>query len=368
MTTLNEGEMARYLKQINLNEVGIIGQQKLKNARVLCVGAGGLGSPLLLYLAAAGIGTIGIIDDDAVEISNLQRQILYHHEQIGMKKTQAAKLHLCAINPHIQVNTHEERLTQDNMQQVISQYDMVADCSDNFSTRYYINDVCVSQNIPYVSASVSQYKGYCTTVLGKKSACYRCLFPSPPDGEVRNCNTDGVLGVVPGLFGMIQATEIIKIVLGIGETLANRVLTIDLLQMQFREFHLSPNPDCSLCGNYRMISSSEKLTQVQKQRGIKMIQEFIISPSQLKEILDNHQDIQLIDVRTVEKHQAFNIGGVLIPLTELPNRLGELDPNKMTVTYCTSGGRSMHALEYLLSVGFKSVKSLDGGMTAWQAL
>ena len=358
---LTQSEINRYMRQISLDQIGIEGQKKLKNARVLCVGAGGLGSPLLLYLAAAGVGTLGIIDDDSVEISNLPRQILFQDQHIGYSKAEIMKQKLLATNPHIKINYYHERLIASN-KDIIKQYDIVADCTDNFTTRYFVNDVCFEFGMPYVFASVQQFVGQCSIFLGAEGPCYRCLFPSPPPREaIPDCNRGGILGVLPGIFGLIQAAEIIKWIVRAGESLCGRLLTLDMLKMQFNEFVLSKNPDCEICGKYRMIKPIQKLLESKTN-----MNEHIISPRELSESLKNQEDIQLVDVRTIEKHEAFNIGGKLIPLDELMHRFNELDPKKPVVTYCTSGGKSMLALKLLLSAGFKSVKSLDGGMTAWR--
>ncbi|RDI42564.1 molybdopterin-synthase adenylyltransferase MoeB [Aquicella lusitana] len=360
---LTEMEFNRYIRQIHLKNIGVEGQQKLKKARVLCVGAGGLGSPLLVYLAAAGVGTIGIIDHDAVEISNLPRQILYQDRHVGEQKVCAAKTQLMKLNPACEIKTYNEKLDSTNAPALIDQFDIVADCTDNFAARYLINEHCVALGKPFVFASIHEFEGQCSIFLGDEGPCYQCLFPATSqNGMLPDCRTAGVLGVLPGLLGLIQAAEIIKWIVGQGTLLAGRVMMVDMLTMQFREFSLSHNPDCETCKRYRMMRPSKIERQ---QRDVKM-NDYIISPSELSHALENNQDIQLVDVRTPEKHQAFNIGGTLIPLEELPNRFQELDPNKMVVTYCTSGGKSMTALQFLLSAGFKSVKSLDGGMTAWQ--
>ncbi|SRR5579883_152174 len=357
-------ELNRYLRQINLPGVGVEGQKKLKDARVLCVGAGGLGSPLLLYLAAAGVGTLGVIDHDRVEVSNLHRQILYQQQHIGHEKVSIAQQQMIAANPHIKVNAYAERFNLANAEMLVKEYDIVADCSDNFSTRYLVNDVCVKLQKPFVFASVAQFEGLCSTFLGQAGPCYRCLFPSPPADEViPNCEEGGVLGVLPGLLGVIQAAEVLKLILVQGDLLVGRVLAVNMLTMCFQEFRLPPNPHCNIGVHPPMIRSLEQAVCRSKQA---MNNDYLISPQELKAALENNEDIQLVDVRTAEKHHAFNIGGLWIPMEELPQRLGELDPEKVTVTYCTMGGRSMRALEFLVGAGFRKVRSLDGGMTAWR--
>jgi len=360
--TITKEDFQRYQHQINLAEVGLLGQDKLRQASVLCVGAGGLGTPLLLYLAAAGVGTIGIIDDDMIELSNLHRQIIYTSSDIGKQKTLAAKQRLEELNPTIRIHCYHEKMTEVNASQLINEYDIVADCTDNFATRYLINDTCYQLNKAFVTAAVNQFEGQCALYTGKSGPCLRCLFPDPDHiGANADCETAGVLGVVPGVLALLQATEIIKWILQQGQSLVGRVITINLLKMQFREFALAANPDCTVCRSCRTISSICSSTE-----GKNNMNQYLISIASLQNALANHEDIQLVDVRTLEKHLAFNIGGLHLPYDELPTRLDELDPLRPVVTYCTSGGRSMMALQYLLSVGFKSVRSLDGGMTAWQ--
>lgn len=363
--TLTPNELKRYARQITLSSIGIEGQLKLKQARVLCVGAGGLGTPLLLYLAAAGVGTIGIVEDDQIDMSNLPRQILYHDEHIGRSKGEVAQQQLRLINPHLTLQTYFTRLDVHNALDIIHSYDIVADCSDNFFTRYVVNDSCFKAQKPYVTASISKFEGQCAMFLGTQGPCLRCLFPVPPsEDSLLNCEEGGVLGVLPGLLGMIQATEIMKWILQLGELLVGKVLMVNALRMQFREFQLSPNPDCEGCAHYRMMEPVN--VPYADLRSQKKMNEYTISVEELKEALERNEDIQLIDVRTPEKHQAFNIGGKLIPLDDLGQHLHEVDANKLIVTYCTSGGRSMRALQFLLDAGFTSVKSLEGGMTAWQ--
>jgi len=361
--TLSSKELQRYQQQINLPAVGVAGQLRLKNAKVLCVGAGGLGSPVLLYLAAAGVGTLGIVDDDKVEITNLHRQILYGKKDIGLYKSEIAAEKLAEYS--ININSHPIRLTKENAEEIINQYDIIADCSDNFATRFLLNDLCYILDKPLVSASIYQFQGQCLTIHGKRGPCLRCLFPEiPKANEFQNCGEAGVLNVLPGLFGMIQATEILKWILQVGELLLGRVMVVDVLKMQFQEYKLFKNPDCELCMNGRIIHENFEPTSCKT--GENKMPEFIITTFELNKLLKKNADIQLVDVRTLEKHQAYNIGGKHIPIAELTERVNELDPQKLVVTYCTSGGNSMRALQLLLSLGFKSVKSLDGGMTAWQ--
>ncbi len=365
IASLTSHERERYAQQIKLSNIGLEGQTKLKGAKVLCIGAGGLGTPLLSYLVAAGVGTLGIVDDDVVELSNLHRQILYHDHHVGTRKVESMRQQLLSMNPNLNIEIYSSRFNLINAADLIQSYDIVADCSDNFSTRYLINASCFRIGKPYVFASISQFQGKCSTFLGRQGPCFQCLFPKPPeDDAIQNCEESGVLGVLPGLLGVIQATEIMKWILQQGDLLVGRVLVVDILPMQFREFQLQQHPDCDLCVHYRMMGLFKNRDAFLRS-SINM-NEYTISVRELDQALKNNEEIQLIDVRTAEKHQAFNIGGKLIPLDELNGRLNELDPNKKIVTYCTSGGRSMRALQILLEAGFTSVKSLDGGMTAWR--
>ena len=247
-STFSSEEFSRYARQIKLQEVGILGQEKLKKARVLCIGLGGLGSPLTLYLAAAGVGTLGLVDKDAIELSNLQRQILYETKQVGYSKTKAAKAKLLAFNPNLEVQTYEEKISRENvteLKELIKSYDLVADCTDNFATRYLIHDTCLALRKPYAYASVSQFQGYCSLFLGDGGPCLHCVFPRSVEQDCfHSCGEDGVLGVSPGVLGTLQATEIIKWILGVGQSLEGRLLKVDFLKMEFKTIHLVKNPDC----------------------------------------------------------------------------------------------------------------------------
>lgn len=355
--TFSADELIRYSRHIKLHEIGLSGQAKLKNARVLCIGLGGLGSPLLLYLTAAGIGTLGLVDDDIVEPGNLQRQILYQVQQVTYKKTVAASAQLLALNPAITVNTYAEKLTEHNAAHLISQYDIIVDGSDNFYTRYLINDVCFELHKPYVYASASEFQGYCSIFYGT-GPCLRCLFPIPPiEGAISDCAAGGVLNVLPGILGIMQATEIIKWILRIGNSLEKRLLIIDLLKMTFREIHIAKDPDCKLCNHGQSIN---KFTPDPHDKQ----HIYAVTAELLLELLQKNNDITLIDVRSETEHAMQNIGGKIIPLTDLPHRLQELDLNHNIVLYCRSGKRSLLALEILLEAGFTSVKYLLNGIDA----
>jgi len=359
--TLSPKELQRFQQQIHLPEVAEAGQLRLKNAKVACIGAGGLGSALLLYLTRAGVGTLGIIDDDKVELSNLHRQVLFQENDINHSKAQCAAEKLSSSQIHV----YQTRLTISNAESILKDYDIIADCSDNFATKFLLNDICYLLDKPLVSASIFRFQGQCMMFHGRRGPCLRCLFPVMPNAnEFMNCEEAGVMNVLPGLFGILQAAEIIKWILQQGDLLIGRVLAADILAMQFREYALPKNPDCELCVNHRIIH--DIYTTSQCKRGANNMPDFIITPHELHELMQKNADIQLLDVRTIEKHKAYNIGGKHIPTAELADRLNELDPNKLVVTYCSMGGNSMRALQLLLSKGFRSVKSLEGGMTAWQ--
>jgi sulfur-carrier protein adenylyltransferase/sulfurtransferase len=345
-TRLTSEETARYLQQLKLSNIGLEGQQKLKNARVLCVGTGGLGSSLLLYLAGAGVGTIGIIDSDFVELANLPRQILYQTEHVGQSKVHIAKQQLMALNPNVKIETYAFRFDLINAEELVGKYDIIADCSDNFQTRYLVNDTCCYLGKPYVFASISKFEGQCCFFLGNRGPCYRCLFPNFPDDYIPNCTQGGVVGVLPGLLGIIQATEILKWLLQDGKLLNNRLLLINIMEMKFREIQLQQNPDCVTC------IRKEKITNLYHPE---VCSDLIsdMSSSELRELLESNSDFILLDVRSRQEHGQENIGGILIPLPELEYRLNELNKAKMIVDYCHSGMRSIQAAKILIRNQFK---------------
>jgi sulfur-carrier protein adenylyltransferase/sulfurtransferase len=351
-------EINRYSQQLKLDHVGLEGQLKLKNARVLCIGAGGLGSSVLLHLASAGVGTIGIVDNDVVELSNLQRQILYQNSQIGYKKAIIAKQQLFALNPNIDIYAYTERFNINNANELINQYDIIADCSDNFATRYLINDICYLLNKPYAFASIYQFEGQCSLFLSKKTPCFRCLYSLIPIADIApDCSEGGVLGVLPGLFGVIQATEIIKWILKIGNSLAGHLLSIDILKMQFRTFQILQNPECSLCVLQQPL---ELLIPVKTCSSLHSI-----SVKELQQNLTDDENILLLDVRSIEEHKAYNLGGILIPLSELRHRLTELNLNKQIIVYCQSGRRSAQAVKLLIEANLNAI-CLEGGVFEWR--
>jgi sulfur-carrier protein adenylyltransferase/sulfurtransferase len=355
---LSADEIMRYAQQIKLAEIGLDGQKKLKDARVLCIGLGGLGSSLLLYLAAAGVGKLGIVDHDSVELTNLQRQILYRSDHLGQAKSTVAREQLLALNPSIRVNSYTEKLIRDNADELISQYDIIADGSDNFATRYLIHDTCFKFNKPYVYASAGQFQGYCALFhANQENPCLRCLFPYATSDTHINCTTTGVLGVLPGLLGILQATEIIKWILKIGTGLVKRLLVVDLLAMSFKEIHLSKNLDCQLCVKREFAHEPILPTVCAEEPSLS---NHAISAQQLIHLLQKNNTF-LVDVRSEAEHNEKNIGGTLIPLIELPQRLNELNPNHTIVIYCLSGKRSLAAVKIVLAAGFTSVKYLRNG-------
>ena len=368
--TLSNDEILRYSRHLIMPEVGMEGQQKLKAARVLLIGAGGLGSPLALYLAAAGVGTLGIVDFDVVDFTNLQRQIIHSTADVGRKKLDSAADKLKAINPYISVRTFETRLSSENALELFREFDIVADGTDNFPTRYLVNDACVLTGKPNVYGSIFRFEGQASVFATEQGPCYRCLYPEPPPpGLVPSCAEGGVLGILPGLVGVMQATEVIKLILGKGEPLIGRLLLIDALGMRFRELKLRKNPDCPACGRLATIS---KLIDYNEFCGIrgeeKPVAETGIPEMQVEELkrrLDAGDNLFVLDVREPHEYQICNIGGYLIPLGDLPKRVNELDSSREIVAHCRSGVRSAKAVGFLQQAGFKKVHNLAGGILAW---
>ncbi|HVN47276.1 MAG TPA: molybdopterin-synthase adenylyltransferase MoeB [Bacteroidota bacterium] len=366
---LSREELDRYNRHLILPEVGIEGQRKLKNARVLIIGAGGLGSPAGMYLAAAGIGHLGIIDFDSVDATNLQRQILYGTRDVDRSKTQSAKERLHDINPFVHVETFETYLTNKNALEILREYDVILDCTDNFPTRYLVNDTCVLLGKPDVYGSVFPLEGQASIFYGKQGACYRCLYPEPPaPNSVPSCAESGILGVVPGVIGSIQANEAIKLILGGGETLVNRLLLFDAWKMQFREVQLHKNPNCPICGEHpsiRELIDYELFCGCTTTSTDQAITE--ITATELNQWIDGGRDIQIIDVREPEEYVEENIPGAkLIPLGEIVNRASEIDPAKIAVVHCRSGSRSARAIGELRQHGFTGpLLNLQGGILAF---
>ncbi|CAN5885366.1 molybdopterin-synthase adenylyltransferase MoeB [soil metagenome] len=371
---LTPDDYERYSRHLILPEVGVDGQRRLKGARVLCVGAGGLGSPAALYLAAAGVGTIGLVDFDAVEVSNLQRQIIHSTADIGRSKLLSAKTRLNALNPHLQVESFEARLTSANAREIFRGYDVVLDGTDNFATRYLVNDACVLLGIPNAYGSIFRFEGQASVFAAKDGPCYRCLYPEPPPpGLVPSCAEGGVLGVLPGLIGTIQATEALKLILGGGRPLIGRLLLYDAWNMGFRELKLRRDPACPACGDHptiRELIDYEQFCGVvpaaapdAPAAGDEM------SVEQLKAKLDSGCPLYVLDVREPNEHQICRIpGAVLIPLAQLPNRLSELpgaDDERELIVHCKMGGRSAKAVKLLQEKRFTQARNLTGGILAW---
>ena len=367
--TLSNEEILRYSRHLIMPEVGMVGQQKLKTARVLCIGAGGLGSPLALYLAAAGVGTLGLVDFDVVDSTNLQRQIIHTTDDVGRPKLDSAAEKLAAMNPFINIRKFETRLSSANALDLFREFDIVADGTDNFPTRYLVNDACVLTGRPNVYASIFRFEGQASVFAVKDGPCYRCLYPEPPPpGLVPSCAEGGVLGILPGLLGVIQATEVIKLILGSGEPLIGRLLLVDALSMHFRELRLRKNPDCPACGRNPTIHELIDYNQFCGIRGeeapqITTVPE--IRPEELKSKLDAGDDVFILDVREPHEYQICNLGGYLIPLGDLPARMNELDSSREIVAHCRSGARSAKAVTLLRQAGFTKVKNLAGGILAW---
>jgi adenylyltransferase/sulfurtransferase len=367
--SLTNEEILRYSRHLIMPEVGMEGQLKLKAAKVLCIGAGGLGSPLALYLAAAGVGTLGMVDFDVVDFTNLQRQILHSTADVGRSKLQSAAEKIGAMNPEVELRTFETRLTSENALDLFRDFDLVVDGTDNFATRYLVNDACVLTGKPNVYGSIFRFEGQVSVFATENGPCYRCVYPEPPPpGLVPSCAEGGVLGVLPGLVGVMQATEAIKLILGAGEPLIGRLLLVDALAMKFRELKLRKDPDCPVCGQHRTIT---KLIDYEQFCGIRGEEKPVenklpeISVEELKRRRDAGEDLFILDVREPHEYQICNLGGYLIPLNDLPKRMHELDSSREIVAHCKMGGRSAKAVEFLRQAGFTKVKNLTGGIAAW---
>ena len=370
-TSLNKDEILRYSRHLILPEVGMEGQLKLKNAKVLLVGTGGLGAPLALYLTAAGVGRIGLVDFDVVDFTNLQRQVIHGTKDVGKKKLDSAAETMLDINPYVVIDRFDVALTSENALEILKDYDLVIDGTDNFPTRYLVNDACVLLHKPNVYGSIFRFEGQSTVFAYEGGPCYRCLYPEPPPpGLVPSCAEGGVLGILPGTIGLIQATEAVKLILGIGEPLVGRLLLFDALAMRFRELKLRRDPQCPMCGDHPTI---HKLIDYQEFCGIPNQQHAApaaaagdIEPRVVKALIDSGVNFVLVDVREPHEHQICNIPfAKLIPLGELPKRAGELNVNDDIVAHCKSGMRSAKAVEFLKQAGFKKVRNMKGGILAW---
>jgi sulfur-carrier protein adenylyltransferase/sulfurtransferase len=368
-TSLSNDEVLRYSRHLIMPEVGMEGQLKLKAAKVLCIGAGGLGSPLALYLAAAGVGTLGVVDFDVVDYTNLQRQVIHTTADVGRKKLVSAAEKVKAINPFIELRPFETKLTSENALELFRDFDIIVDGTDNFPTRYLVNDACVLTGKPNVYGSIFRFEGQVSVFATKEGPCYRCLYPEPPPpGLVPSCAEGGVLGILPGLVGVMQATEAIKLILGKGEPLIGRLLLVDALGMRFRELKLRKNPGCPACGTHPTVT---KLIDYNEFCGIRGEEKPVasnvpeIQPEELKARLDAGEDIFILDVREPHEYQICNLNGYLIPLGDLPKRAHELDSSREIVAHCRSGVRSAKAVTFLQQAGFRKVKNLAGGILAW---
>ena len=375
---LTRDEMRRYSRHLSLPEVGPAGQRKLKAARVLLIGAGGLGAPLGLYLAAAGVGTLGIVDFDAVEESNLQRQVIHSTIGVGTSKARSAARRIADLNPSVETIVHEERLTSENALSILRGYDVIVDGTDNFPTRYLVNDACVLLGLPNIYGSVYRFEGQASVFDAQAGPCYRCLFPQPPPpGAVPSCAEGGVLGVLPGIIGLIQATETIKRILGVGDSLVGRLLVFDALDMRFRELKLRKDPNCPVCGekptvtkliDYEVFCGTAPEGRAQTTEGGQMPAgaQSDITPQELKAKLESGDGFDLVDVREEFELDIAKLPYTnWIPLGELGGRVGELAKHKETIVYCRSGSRSGQAVRFLREQGFENARNLLGGILRW---
>jgi molybdopterin/thiamine biosynthesis adenylyltransferase/rhodanese-related sulfurtransferase len=360
--SLSPADLARYSRHLALREIGVQGQEKLKAAKVLLVGAGGLGSPAALYLAASGVGTIGVIDNDRVDVSNLQRQVLYDTQSVGRLKAEVAKERLLALNPEIELVSHPVELQAANVREIFARYDVILDGTDRFNTRYLSNDACVILGKPLVSAAIHRFEGQAMTYVPGQAPCYRCLFPEPPaDGLVPNCAEAGVLGVLPGVMGTIQATEAIKVIVGVGEPLLGRLLTYDALAMRFGEFRFTRRADCAVCGDHPTIHQPADLAEVCSAEVMAQVRR--LSPHELRELLEK---VAIVDVRSPAEFGASHLpGAVNIPVSDIQRRLDEVPRDQLTVFICRSGARSLTASAIATRAGLANVAHLEGGLLGW---
>ena len=370
--SLSNQEVERYSRHLIMPEVGMDGQLKLKAASVLCIGAGGLGSPVAMYLAAAGVGRLGLVDFDVVDYSNLQRHIIHGTPDVGRSKLESARDTLVAINPEVAIDLHETALSSSNAFDVLGDYDIVVDGTDNFPTRYLVNDACVLLRKPNVFGSIFRFEGQASVFATKQGPCYRCLYPEPPPpGLVPSCAEGGVLGILPGVVGTIQATETVKLIIGVGEPLINRFMIYDALRMKFRELKLRRDPECPVCGDRPTVT---QLIDYDQFCGITPTNPVSddstsgddVTVEELKLFIDNNDGVFLLDVREPQEHQICSIpGSVLIPLGELPNRISDLGGHEDVVVHCKSGVRSAKAVKILSDAGFTKVRNLSGGILRW---
>jgi len=372
---LSNEEIQRYSRHLIMPEVALEGQKKLKSARVLTIGAGGLGAPLAMYLAAAGVGTIGVVDHDVVDESNLQRQIIHGTSDVGVPKLESAKKRIEDINPNVNVETYSEALTSENALRIFEDYDIIVDGTDNFPTRYLVNDACVLLGKPNVYGSIFRFEGQASVFYAEEGPCYRCLYPEPPPpGLVPSCAEGGVLGILPGMIGIAQATETVKLILGEGEPLIGRLLLYDALGMSFREMKLRKDPECPVCGenptvteliDYEEFCGIPQATAAEEEAAASIPE---ISVTELKQKLDAGEPINVLDVRENHEYEVANLGenvARLIPVGELPDHIDELDKNESFAVHCKTGARSARAVKLLQEAGFENVYNVTGGITAW---
>jgi len=368
--TLSKDEILRYSRHLIMPEVGMDGQLKLKNAKVALIGTGGLGAPLGMYLAAAGIGRIGLVDFDVVDFTNLQRQVIHGTKDVGKKKLDSAAETMLDINPYLEIDRYETALTSENALEILKHYDIVVDGTDNFPTRYLVNDACVLLGKPNVYGSIFRFEGQATVFAYEGGPCYRCLYPEPPPpGLVPSCAEGGVLGILPGTIGLIQATETVKLILGVGEPLVGRLMLYDALAMKFRELKLRRNPECPVCGDHptiRELIDYQQFCGIPNQQHEPVAAEGDIDPVEVKAKMDRGDSFVLIDVREQHEFQICRIpNSKLIPLGDLPKRINELDSADEIVAHCKSGARSAKAVDFLKQTGFKKVRNMKGGILAW---
>jgi molybdopterin/thiamine biosynthesis adenylyltransferase/rhodanese-related sulfurtransferase len=370
MSTLNNEEILRYSRHLIMPEVGMAGQEKLKKSSVLLIGAGGLGSPLALYLSAAGVGRLGLVDFDVVDQTNLHRQVIHSTKSVGKYKVDSAKARIEEINPNVVVETYKEPVTRDNILKILANYDLVIDGTDNFPTRYLVNDAAVMLNKPNIYGSIFRFDGQVTVFKPKEGPCYRCLYPEPPPpGMVPSCAEGGVLGILPGTVGLIQATEAVKLIIGAGKPLVGRLLLYNALDMSFRELKIRRDPNCPMCGDHATI---KELIDYEQFCGVGRGNEEAtpaagaeIDVHTLKEWMDQKKKFVLLDVREPNEYEIANLGGKLIPLGSLAGSINQLDSADEIVVHCKMGGRSAKAQAVLNKFGFKKVHNLAGGIDAW---
>jgi adenylyltransferase/sulfurtransferase len=367
---LSRDEIFRYSRHLIIPDVAMDGQLRLRNARVLLIGAGGLGAPNAMYLAAAGVGHLGLVDFDVVDASNLQRQVIHGTSDVGRPKLESARDTIREINPYVEVTLHETRLTSENARELIRQYDLVVDGSDNFPTRYLVNDACVLEGKPYVWGSIYRFDGQLSVFWAEHGPCYRCLYPEPPPpGMVPSCAEGGVLGVLCGTVGSLQANEAIKLITGIGDPLVGRLLIYDALELSFKDIRVRKDPECAVCGKNPTITDLidyEEFCGTVSDEAQRAVAGSTLTAPQLKELLDRGERLALIDVREPAEWQINRLPGAkLIPLGELPNRLAELPQTEPVVLYCKSGVRSAEALALVKQSGFANARHLGGGIASW---